>query len=61
MITPFGRDIAALSYSWMLHLTIENKLQTDETSMTKIIINTHDNDYFYHAVTSDNKNLIINR
>ena len=19
MITPFGRDIAALSYSWMLH------------------------------------------
>ena len=26
MITPFGRDIAALSYSWMFHLTIENKL-----------------------------------
>ena len=26
MITPFGRDIAALNYSWMFHLTIENKL-----------------------------------
>ena len=33
MITPFGRDIAALSYSWMFHLTIENKLSTDETSI----------------------------
>mgnify|MGYP006282327193 FL=1 len=30
MITPFGRDIAALSYSWMFHLTIKNKLLTDE-------------------------------
>ena len=24
MITPFDRDIVALSYSWMFHLTIEN-------------------------------------
>ena len=23
MVTPFGRDIAVLSYSWMLHLTIK--------------------------------------
>ena len=26
MIIPFGREITALSYSWMFHLTIENKL-----------------------------------
>ena len=26
MMTPFGRDIAALSYSWMFHLTVENKI-----------------------------------
>ena len=30
MITPFGRDIAALNYSWMFHLTIKNKFYTDE-------------------------------
>ena len=23
MITPFGREITALSYSWMFHLTIK--------------------------------------
>ena len=26
MINPFGRDIAAPSYSWMFHLTVENKI-----------------------------------
>ena len=28
MITPFGREIAALSYSWMFHLTTELESST---------------------------------
>ena len=47
MITPFGRDIAALSYSWMFHLTtelasspkvIKNKLYTDEIKRNNIFM-----------------------